>query len=186
MPRPKSKPSRPSEPARTADRSPAPAAAASSHSSSAETPAAPGPAVMVPPGNGVFRLAPAAVVGILCGVLLLAAAAWTMFRQRREISALRQETVSLTQAQRATASRESAAAAALGKLAETEAALAKARAELTASTAKSAARIEELDHLVTFLRGEATAAQQTIERMKTEAAAAQPPAAPAKPSQGKR
>lgn len=135
----------------------------------------------------MLNLPPIAVVLILCGVLLLAAAAWTIFRQRQEISALRVEAASLTQAQRATASRESAAAASLTRLAETEAALAKARGDLNSTTTKSTARIEELDHLVTFLRGEVTAAQQTIERMKAEAAAAAtPPAAPAKPAQGKR
>ncbi|MES2708600.1 MAG: hypothetical protein V4726_18545 [Verrucomicrobiota bacterium] len=125
-----------------------------------------------------LSLSPVAVLLIVTGAVILAAAAWTTFRQRREISILRAEVSSLTQAQRATASRESAAAAAVSRLGETEAALAKERAELNAVTAQSATRIAELDHLVTFLRSEVTAAQQTIERLKAPPV----PVAPVKPA----
>lgn len=132
------------------------------------------------------RLSPLAVGLILAAAVVLSAAGWAVLRQRQETAGLRAEIASLTQAQRASASRESAAGAAISRLAETEAALAKARAELSAASTQASARIAELDHLVTFLRGEVAAAQQTIERMKADLAAAAAPPPAAKLAPGKK
>lgn len=135
-----------------------------------------------------LRLPPAAVPVIVAAVVAGAAFSWVILRQRQEIAALKSEKASLTQAQRAATSRESAAALELGNLAQVKAGLAKAETDFAAASTQSAARITELEHLVTFLRGEVTAGQQTIERLKAEAAAAAAPVVPAgtRPAGGRR
>lgn len=120
------------------------------------------------------RLSPVTAGVLLVILTVLAAGAWNLHRQRQEIAALRAEAATALQAQRAAASRESAAGAALSKLRETEAALARTKTDLETSNTQSAARTEELDHLVAFLRSELTAALQTIERMKTDTPASPP------------
>jgi hypothetical protein len=121
----------------------------------------------VAPVRSAFRLsaammAPTVVLGGLLWWL-----GWLLHASRAENASLRAELTDLRLVHRATASRESLSAEALRRAARLEEALAVMdRPPLPAAEASDTARAAELERVISFLRGEITAAHEIIERLK--------------------
>lgn len=118
------------------------------------------------------RLTAMAVLPAALLALLVLGLAWLLSASRAENAALRGEVATLLLAQRAASSRESLAADALRRAFRLEEALASAirgrESDPTPATPPDAARAAELERVIVFLRGEITAAHETIERLKQD------------------
>ncbi len=101
---------------------------------------------------------------ILTGITL--AAAWRLRASLEENRTLKTELATLRLAHRAANSRESLAADSLRRVTRLEEALALMRGG--AAEAGDRERAAELERVIVFLRGEITAAQETIERLKQD------------------
>lgn len=110
-------------------------------------------------------------------LILLLGVTWLWHSERRENAELRDELTTLRLAHRAATSRSSLAAGALQRAARLEEALELLRQNTPAAAAAPVAapaaapdnsRAEELERVITFLRGEINAAHETIQRLERE------------------